>query len=41
MSETVAARWEEYNEAGRRSVGLGQLAEAEELFRAAVREFHS
>ena len=38
MSETVAARWEEYNEAGRRSVGLGQLAEAEELFRAAVRE---
>lgn len=38
MSESVAARWEEYNEAGRRSVGLGQLAEAEELFRAAVRE---
>jgi len=38
MSETVAARWEEYNEAGRRSVGLGQVAEAEELFRAAVRE---
>ena len=38
MSEAVAARWEEYNEAGRRSVGLGQLAEAEELFRAAVRE---
>ena len=38
MSETVAARWEEYNEAGRRSAGLGQLAEAEELFRAAVRE---
>ena len=38
MSETVAARWEEYNEAGRRSVGLGQMAEAEELFRAAVRE---
>lgn len=38
MSETVAARWEEYNEAGRRSVSLGQVAEAEELFRAAVRE---
>jgi tetratricopeptide (TPR) repeat protein len=38
MSETVAARWEEYNEAGRRSVSLGQSAEAEELFRAAVRE---
>ena len=38
MSETVAARWEEYNEAGRRSFGLGQFAEAEELFRAAVRE---
>ncbi len=38
MSETVAARWEEYNEGGRRSFGLGQFAEAEELFRAAVRE---
>ena len=38
MSETVAARWEEYNEAGRRSFGLGQFAEAEEFFRAAVRE---
>lgn len=38
MSDTVAARWEEYNEAGRRSFGLGQFAEAEELFRAAVRE---
>ena len=38
MSETVAARWEEYNEAGRRSVSLGQASEAEELFRAAVRE---
>ena len=38
MSETVAARWEEYNESGRRSFGLGQFAEAEELFRAAVRE---
>ncbi len=38
MSETVAARWEEYNEGGRRSFALGQFAEAEELFRAAVRE---
>lgn len=38
MSETVAARWDEYNEGGRRSFGLGQFAEAEELFRAAVRE---
>ena len=38
MSETVAARWEEYNEAGRRSVGSRSVAEAEELFRAAVRE---
>ena len=38
MSDTVAARWEEYNEAGRHSFSLGQFAEAEELFRAAVRE---
>lgn len=38
MTDTATARWEQYNEAGRRSFGQGQLAEAEEYFQAAIRE---
>ena len=38
MTDTGVARWEQYNEAGRRSFGQGNLAEAEEYFLAAVRE---
>ena len=38
MTDTATARWEQYNEAGRRSLGQGQLAEAEEYFQAAIRE---
>jgi tetratricopeptide (TPR) repeat protein len=38
MSDSLAARWEQYHEAGRRSFGQGQLAEAEQAFNAAVGE---
>ncbi|HEX2780348.1 MAG TPA: tetratricopeptide repeat protein [Gemmatimonadaceae bacterium] len=38
MNDTATARWERYNDAGRRSFGQGQFAEAEEAFRAAVLE---
>ena len=38
MTESLAARWEQYNDAGRRAFGQGHLEEAEEAFRAAVRE---
>ena len=38
MTDTATARWEQYNEAGRRAFGQGQLADAEEYFQAAIRE---
>lgn len=38
MTESLAARWEQYNDAGRRAFSQGHLEEAEEAFRAAVRE---
>ena len=38
MSESLAARWEQQNDAGRRAYSQGHLEEAEEAFRAAARE---
>ena len=38
MTDTGIARWEQYNEAARRSFGQGNLPEAEEYFQAAIRE---
>ena len=38
MTESLAARWEQYNDAGRRAFSQGHLEEAEDAFRAAVRE---
>jgi Tfp pilus assembly protein PilF len=38
MSDGVAARWQQYTETARRAYSQGMLEEAEEAFRAAVRE---
>src|SRR5574340_274886 len=38
MNDTVLARWERHNEAGKRLLGAGELAAAEQAFIAAIRE---
>ncbi|HJU88808.1 MAG TPA: tetratricopeptide repeat protein [Gemmatimonadaceae bacterium] len=38
MSDTTETRWERHNEAGRRYFAQGELGQAEEAFKAAIRE---